>query len=123
MLPCGFTGRFMLCLTLLLVLMFVSVLFSIVITSLGEERAGLYASRAFLCFSFMSYFLSLSLPLGVKSWLRLVIVALPGHFIELSSDLYTILNGFDIIKLLISRRKAKGEMKSPGSSTNTILQD
>ena len=36
----------MLSLTLLLVLMFFS-LFSIVITSLGEERADLYASHAF----------------------------------------------------------------------------
>ena len=34
------------------------VLFSIAITSLGEERASLYASRAFVCLSDMHYFLS-----------------------------------------------------------------
>ena len=32
---------------------FVSVLFSTVITSLGEETAGLYASCAFVCLSCM----------------------------------------------------------------------
>ena len=31
---------------------------SIVITSHGEESAGLYASRAFLCLSCLRYFLS-----------------------------------------------------------------
>ena len=50
-----FTARcFILSLTLLLVLMlFFFVLFSIVITFLGKERAGLYvyASRAFACLS------------------------------------------------------------------------
>ena len=35
-----------------------SVLFNIVIISLGEERAGLYASRAFVCLSCMRYVLS-----------------------------------------------------------------
>ena len=43
------TERFMLSLTLLIVLMFFSVLFGIVTTSFGEKRAGLYASRAFVC--------------------------------------------------------------------------
>ena len=38
----------MLSLVLLFVLVFISP-FSIVITSLGEERAGLYVSRAFVC--------------------------------------------------------------------------
>ena len=36
---------------------FFSILFSIVITSLGEERAGLCASRACACLSYMCYFL------------------------------------------------------------------
>ena len=53
----------MLSLTLLIVLMIVfsSVLFSIVITPLGDETAGLYA---FVCLSCMRCLLSFSLPLG-----------------------------------------------------------
>ena len=50
--------------------------FSIVITSLGEERANLSAFRAFvrLClFGFVGF-------LGVWEGLRFVIVALPGLF-------------------------------------------
>ena len=66
----------MLSLALLFVLELFSVLISIVITSLGEERAGLYASRATVCL-FCTRF---SLPLGVSGWLRLVLVALPGLF-------------------------------------------
>ena len=42
------------------------VLFSIVITSLGEESVGLYASRAFVCLSCMSFFSSLFLFLLVS---------------------------------------------------------
>ena len=57
------TGRFMLSLALLFVLVFFSP-FSIVITSLGEKRAGLCAYRAFVCFACVN-FCSLSLPLGV----------------------------------------------------------
>ena len=48
------------------------VLFSIVITSLGEERAGIYASRAFVTFILHALF---SVP-----FLRLMIVTLPGLF-------------------------------------------
>ena len=55
------------------------VLFSIVITSLGEERAGLCAFRAFVYFACDNFFL-FSLPLCVRDWLRFVIVALPGLF-------------------------------------------
>ena len=44
----------------------------------GEERAGLYDSRAFVCLSCMHYFLSFSLPLGVGGWLQILIVALLG---------------------------------------------
>ena len=40
-------------------------IFSIIIISLGEERAGLYASHAFVCLSCMNYPFSFSLPLGV----------------------------------------------------------
>ena len=78
---CGFvgftTGRFVLSRTLLFVL--VSVLFSIVITSLGEERAGLCVLRAFVCFARIN-FCPFSLPLGLRDWLRFVTVALPGLF-------------------------------------------
>ena len=58
---CGFvvftTRRFMLSLILRHVLMFFSVLFRFVITSLREEGAGLYPSRACVCLSCMRYFL------------------------------------------------------------------
>ena len=33
-----------------------------------------------VCLFCMRYFCSLSLPLGVRAWLRLVIVAIPGPF-------------------------------------------
>ena len=79
---CGFvcftTRRFMLSLTLLLVLVF---LFSIVITPLGEERL-VYSLIVHFCLPCMRYFLSffffsISLSLGVMVWLRLFIEALP----------------------------------------------
>ena len=69
----------MLSLVLLFVLVFFS-LFSIVITSPGEERAGLCASRAFVCLFCTRYFCPSFLPLGVGGWLRIVIVALSGLF-------------------------------------------
>ena len=62
---CGFvvftTGRFVwsLALHFVLVLLFFSVLFSIVITSFGEERADLCAFRAFVCLFCMRWFLSI----------------------------------------------------------------
>ena len=55
------------------------ILFGIVIASLGEEGAGLCASRTFVCFVRVS-FCHFSLPLGVGCWLQFVIVALPGFF-------------------------------------------
>ena len=54
-------------------------LFSIVITSLGEERANLSAFRTFVRFALV-WFCLFPLPLGVWEGLRLVIVALPGLF-------------------------------------------
>ena len=62
-----------------LVLIF-SVPFSIVITLPGEECAGPYASRAFVCL-FWPNFVSFSLRVGIIGWLRRVIVALPELFI------------------------------------------
>ena len=43
-------------------------------------KAGLYASRAFVCLFARVSFCPFSLPLGVGCWLRVVIVALPGFF-------------------------------------------
>ena len=57
----------------------VSPCFSILITSLGEEEAGLCAFRTFVCFARVS-FCHFSLPLGVEDWLWFVIVAYPGPF-------------------------------------------
>ena len=54
--------------------------FSIVITSLGEERANLSAFRTFVRFALV-WFCLFSLPLGVWEGMRLVIVALPGIFL------------------------------------------
>ena len=70
------TRRFVLCLTLCyFVLVFFSP-FSIVITSLGEERANLSAFHTFVRFAVV-WFCLFSLPLGVLEELRFVIVALP----------------------------------------------
>ena len=55
---------------------------SIAITSLGEERAGVCAFRAFVCFRLFGLRL-FPLPLGVKVWLRPVIVVFPGLFFYL----------------------------------------
>ena len=51
--------------------------FSIVITLLGEERAGLDAFRTFVRFAPV-WFCLFPLPLGVWEGLRFLIVALPG---------------------------------------------
>ena len=64
----------MLSLTFLFVLMLICILFSIVVTSLGEERAGLYVSLAFVCLSCVTFCVSFSLPLGVGCRLRSLIV-------------------------------------------------
>ena len=56
--------------------------FSIVITSLGEERANLSAFRTFVRFVLV-WICRFPLPLGVWEGLRFVIVALPGLLIFL----------------------------------------
>ena len=53
--------------------------FSIVITSLGEERANFSAFRMFVQFGLV-WFCLFPLPLHVWDGLRLVTVALPGLF-------------------------------------------
>ena len=52
---------------------------STAVTLLGEERAGLCAFRACVCFALVGLCL-FSLPLDIRGWLRLVIVALPELF-------------------------------------------
>ena len=70
---------FVLCLTLChFVLVFFSP-FSIVITSLGEERTNLSAFRMFVQFVLI-WICRFPLPLGVWEGLWFVIVALPGLF-------------------------------------------
>ena len=59
--------------------LWISVLFSVAITSLGEERANLSAFRTFVRFVLV-YICRFPLPLGVWEGLRFVIVALPGLF-------------------------------------------
>ena len=73
-----FLRGFILSLALCFVLFFLSS-FSIAITLLGEERAGLCAFHVFVCFVLVGLCL-FPLPLGVRDWLQLVIVALPGLF-------------------------------------------
>ena len=50
------------------------------ITSLVVERAGLFASHAFVCLFRMLYFLFLYLPFGFKDWLWRMIVAFLNFF-------------------------------------------
>ena len=54
-----------------------SVLFSIVITSLEEERAGLCVSRVMLVYFLCVKLCPFSLLSVVRGWIRLVLVALP----------------------------------------------
>ena len=62
----------------------VLVLFSIVISSFGEKRTDCYASRV-LCFILYAFLCQFVFPLGVRGWLRLVIVVRPaGLFSQLS---------------------------------------
>ena len=72
-LPC-----YIYCLALCFVLVFFCPI-SIAITSLGKKRAGLCAFCAVVCFALVGLCLFL-LPLGVRNWLRLVIVAHPELF-------------------------------------------
>ena len=50
------------------------------ITSLGEEGAGVCAFRAFVCLFSRVNVCPFSLLLGVRGWLWLLTVALPGLF-------------------------------------------
>ena len=66
-----------------------SVCFSILIISLGEERAGLCASRTFVCFARVC-FCAFSLPLGVEAWLWFVTMAYPVPFLLTFYILYLV---------------------------------
>ena len=81
--------RFVLCLTLCHFVLVLFSPFSIVITSLGEERANLSAFRTFVRFVLV-WICRFPLPLGVWEGLRYVIVALPGLFSYLFLWLRTI---------------------------------
>ena len=71
------TRRFVLCLTLCHFVRVFFSLFSIAITSLGEEKANLSAFRTFVRFVLV-WICRFPLPLDVWEGLRFVIVALPG---------------------------------------------
>ena len=76
-------GQIVLCLTLCYFVHVFFSLFSIAITSLGEERerANLSAFRTFVRFALV-WFCLLPLPLGVWEGLRFVFVALPYLFLQ-----------------------------------------
>ena len=71
------TSRFVVCLSVCHVVLLFFSLFSIAITSLGEEIANLSAFRTFVRFVLV-WICRFSLPLRVWEGLRFVIVALPG---------------------------------------------
>ena len=78
---CGFIVLLTSRLTLLFICPYFLVIFNIAITSHSEKRAALHASCAFICLSSMrNFFVVYSLSLGVRGWLRLIIVALSGLF-------------------------------------------
>ena len=74
--------------------------FSIVITSLGEERPNLSAFRTFVRFVFVWFYL-FPLPLGVWEGLRFVIVVLPGLFSYLFFTILIFMPGPEVVKLFL----------------------
>ena len=86
------------------VLVFFS-LFSIAITSLGEERANLSAFRTFVRFVLV-WICRFPLPLGVWEGLRFVIVALPGLFSYPFFFLLTVIKELAIAWILCGRLHA-----------------
>ena len=66
---------------MLFVLVF-AIPFSNVITSLGEEGAGMCASRAFVCLFvlYVSFFVFFRFSLGIGGWLQFVL----WHFLDFS---------------------------------------
>ena len=118
--------RFMLCLTLLLILLFFG---PIVITLLGkleltwgrERRAVLYASGAFVCLSCMHYFLSFFLPplaadcdCGTPWTFHLTFFKLPHQYIGIAVTLLA-------LTFLWSKPKSHGSLSFiPNTKINTI---
>ena len=80
------------------------VMFSIVITSLGEDRAGLYASCAFVGLCIYAL-LSFSLPLGIGGWLVIVIVTFPEVSFHLLNILFVV--GVPYCRRVYKRRTNK----------------
>ena len=80
-LPCSLFECFFFFLFFFFCFVFISSPYSIVVTSLGEEREVVYVLLVHLFVYFARVnFCPFSLPLGVRGCLRLVIVALPGLF-------------------------------------------
>ena len=72
------TGRFMFSLALLFVLLYFSP-FSVVITSIGDkELVYVVLVHVFVYFARINV-CHFSLPLGIRVWMRLVIMTLLGH--------------------------------------------
>ena len=71
------TRRFVVCLSVCHAVLVFFIPFGVAIASLGEERAGLGAFRAFVRFMLVGI-CRFPLPLGVWEGLRFVIVAIPG---------------------------------------------
>ena len=71
------TRRVFVCLSMCHFVLVFFILFSIAITSLGEERANLSVFRTFVRFVLV-WICRFPLPLGIWEGLRFVIVALPG---------------------------------------------
>ena len=126
------TRRFVLNLALCYYIVFFSP-FSIAFTSLGEERANLSVFHTFVGFALV-WFCLLSLPLGVRDGLRLVIVALPGRFSYLlfyfcsTSPFETRDFSLNFIFLLLFNKSIllnvqMNVCKSPGSVANSVEPD
>ena len=77
----------MLRLVLLFVLVFSSP-FSIVVTPLGEERAGLCGSRAFIYFERVGVCLS-SLPLSVRGWTFLLTLCRTNYMYNITESTFS----------------------------------
>ena len=120
------TRRFVLCLSVChFVLVFFSP-FSIVITSLGEERANLSAFRTFVRFVLV-WICRFSLPLGVWEGLRFVIVAPPGLFSYLFFQPYQLTSKtrahYHLLQLFVSPKIFSYKNVLQGLNTENITRN
>ena len=82
--------------------------FSILITLLGEEGAGLCAYRAFVLAMHTLICVTFSFPPGVGGgWLRLLLVALPGLSVYLFAGRICHFVGFNMRRLICWMPKAR----------------